>query len=104
MKGRQCVAAFIIRNQSNSPAPSAAVTSPPRRDSIMASKTPPQVSSQTLVSSPGQLPSLYSSPIARTPERNRKTGEVYFIIDEHSILIASPDKSQLDKGNLLYLF
>lgn len=95
MKRRQCVAAFIIRSAGGG---SAGGTSPnpERRTSFFSRNPPPPVP----VGSPttGGISALYIAPIARTPERSRKTGDVYFIIDDECVLIASPDKSKLDEG------
>lgn len=102
MKRRQCVAAFIIRTSvmpgtpsgTNSPAPGTR-TSIFSRTFAAPPVTPPAA---------GGISSLYTAPITRTPERNRKTGDVYFIIDDTSVLIASPDKSRLDEGILLFIY
>lgn len=97
MKRRQCVAAFIINSGSPSIASVVGTPTAGTRTSIFSRSS---ASSPVTPPPAGGLASLYIAPITRTPERNRKTGDVYFIIDDASILIASPDKSKLDEGTL----
>ena len=95
MKRRQCVAAFIIRT-SVVPGTQTGTNSPAGMRASIFSRT--FASSPVTPPAAGGIASLYTAPMARTPERNRKTGDVYFIIDDTSVLIASPDKSRLDEG------
>ena len=102
MKRRQCVAAFIIRSSTTGSNSSTSSPVQPVAKTSFFSRTPAALSP---VKSPsaGGIGSLYVAPIIRTAERNRKTGDVYFIIDEETALIASPDKSKLDEGNIIVI-
>lgn len=87
MMGRQCLPACII-----SPALEAAemsLTPPPRAASMRLSRG--------ATSSPLPRRTSIAEPV-KTPERVKKIGEVYFVLDETMVLITLPDKTKLDKG------
>jgi hypothetical protein len=102
MKRRQCVAAFIIRSAGGAAGTGggSASTSPAQsaRTSFFSRSPPAPLSPAKAPASGGGIGSLCAAPVLRTAERNRKTGDVYFIIDDESVLIASPDKARLDEG------
>lgn len=99
MKGRQCVATFIIpssRSRFSSPIPT------PKEVAAVATMS-------SFVMAPSGSPSVGSPGVnmatqQRTPDRSRKTGEVYFVLDDAYILVAAPDKSRLDKGIVRIVF
>lgn len=91
MIGRQCLPACIISPALESSEIS--ITPPPRAASMRLSRG--------TTSSPVPRRSSVASEAVKTPERVKKIGEVYFVLDETMVLVTLPDKTKLDKGVIL---